>query len=802
MLFQNGRFAPHFPSDARLRGLLEEVITQQGTLLKPSDLVAAAIRCGDEGLLTPLRKAVRQGHSVRELQEAAAAPSPATDTLGLLGRPREGFSASALRALAELEGALQAGGGLLDSAASEVLILAAMKNMDDDERRRFAALDMERACDLYQKGAAKRLVADLFEGLTDVEDSSTDHPVDNSEAISLSEVAPVADLTSQARGADPSETFPFDGEPAYDRLFDALARALHRHDARHVLLVGERGVGKSTIVAELARRAALGRIPYLANRRFLTVDCRFFPPEESRGRLAAILDSVASQPDLVVGLEGFPALLRGDWGAGNKPLLLAALAHARCQIIGLLTPRDFEELIVDDADFADFFTRVDVEEPDIEVALKLLRHFALGLERRFGVTIDAEAVRQTVQLSAAYILNDQLPAKALRLLHHVCEDIDYERGQLGAGHQHVTADDMVRAVSQVSGVPEETLRGVAERTDYEQCLRDVIFGQDRAVREVATELGLIKAGMTDPDKPASVMLFLGQTGTGKTELAKALARFYSTSKRLKTYTLGNCVEPHSVATIIGVPPGYVGNDRGGRLVNELNADPYCVFLLDEADKAHPDVLQPFLNLFDEGWVCDQRGVRAYANKSIFILTTNVGQRMIAEMVEQGRGIEEIQERMKEALSQIRHSKSDRPVFTPEFLARIKRIIVFNPLGEEAMKSIARKLVRELQENWQQKRGKALQIPEALVEHLGQDAHRQNDKSKGKEGGRIARKLVAEWIEAPLQREIAQHPDAYRHCAAVALELVPPPPSVPAENSSAAAAALPDIRVCFLPERDA
>src|SRR5260221_5477749 len=128
-------------------------------------------------------------------------------------------------------------------------------------------------------------------------------------------------------------------------------------------------------------------------------------------------------------------------------------------------------------------------------------------------------------------------------------------------------------------------------------MRKAIIGQDHAERYVARELGLIKGGMTDPNKLASVIMFVGQTGMGKTEMAKALARFYSTSKRLKTYTLGNCVEPHSVATIIGVPPGYVGSDRGGRLVNELNADPYGVFLLDEADKAHPDVLQPFLKLF-------------------------------------------------------------------------------------------------------------------------------------------------------------------------------------------------------------
>ena len=238
-------------------------------------------------------------------------------------------------------------------------------------------------------------------------------------------------------------------------------------------------------------------------------------------------------------------------------------------MIGLLTPRDFEEFISDDPDFSEFFARIDVEEPDTDVALKILQHFARGLEQKYSIAIECEAVRQAVVLSANYILHDHLPAKALKVLHSICEDIDYERIQLNQHRERITADDVVGVVSSLSGVPEETLRGIAERSDYEQSLREVIFGQDHAIREVATELGLIKAGMTDQNKPASVMLFLGQTGTGKTEMAKALARFYSASKRLKTYTLGNCVEPHSVATIIGVPPGYVGTDQGGRLINEL-----------------------------------------------------------------------------------------------------------------------------------------------------------------------------------------------------------------------------------------
>lgn len=586
------------------------------------------------------------------------------------------------------------------------------------------------------------------------------------------QIAPSEDLSWSVRQAAPGES-PFDSEPAYDRLFDELARALHRRQHPHALLVGERGVGKVVVLAEWARRATGPRGGFLATKRFLRVDARYAPPDEARARLAAVLAHTAPHPDLVTCLDGLHPLLI-PWGGGtNKPVLLAALAHTRGHLVGLLTPREYDDLAADDPEFAEFFTRVDAPEPDPETALRLMHYFARGLADRYQVPIDPEAVRQAVSLTADYILNDQLPAKALKVLTRACEAADYERRQLGAARERVTADAVVRVVADQSGVPEDTLRGVADRTDYARALGEVVFGQDHAVREVATELGLIKAGMTDPTKPASVLLFLGQTGTGKTELAKALARFYSTSRRLRTYTLGNCVEPHSVATIIGVPPGYVGSDRGGRLVTELNADPYGVFLLDEADKAHPDVLQPFLNLFDEGWVTDQRGAKGYATRSIFVLTTNVGQRMIADMHREGKSVAEIAARMKEALAQIRHGKSDRPVFTPEFLARIKRVIVFRPLDRAAVEAITRKQLADLRRTWAEGRRKRLEIPDGLTEYLGGAGHRLDEKSGGKEGGRVVRKLIAEWIEAPLQRAMAADPGGYHRCQAVAVDFAPP-----------------------------
>jgi ATP-dependent Clp protease ATP-binding subunit ClpA len=796
MLFHHGRFAPELISDQRVREVLCAAVEQATDLVRPSDILASAIRHTEGEVLSELSAALRPGFAPQDLLgtiEASRAPPAAGPRAS---RQPAVFAPQTVQALHEFDAILEGSGGVLDGVALELLVFCVLTHLDEQEQRILAGLDPERAAARYRQQVEKA-VDPAPDGEADDADlaGEEDAGVADGEAFLLPpQLAPSEDLTHRARTAAAPAAFPFDDEPVYERLFDSIARVLHRRQANHVLLTGERGAGKSTVIAEVARRAATGRIPFLGTRRFLSVDCRYIPPDESRPRLVGLFNHIGDHPELVVCLDGFASLLRGERELGNKEVLLAGLSRIRCQLVGLLTPREFEELICDDPDFAEFFARVEVEEPDVEVALKLLRHFAAGLEHKFQVAIDAEAVRQAVVLSANYILNDQLPAKALKLLHRVCEDIDYERGRQGARRNRVTADDMVRAVSEASGVPEETLRGIAERSDYEQSLREVILGQDHVVRTVATELGLIKAGLTDPNKPASVMMFLGQTGTGKTEMAKALARFYSTTKRLKTYTLGNCVEPHSVATIIGVPPGYVGNDQGGRLVNELNADPYCVFLLDEADKAHPDVLQPFLNLFDEGWVCDQRGVRAYANKSIFILTTNVGQRMIADMVQQGKGMDEVAARMKEALSQIRHTKSERPVFTPEFLSRIKHIIVFNPLNHEAMQGICRRLVAEMQQTWAAKRGKSLRVPEALVRYIADEAHRLNEKSQSREGGRIVRKLIAEWIEALVQREATQRPGEYRGCIEVALEFTPPPETPPAGEGQPPP---PEIRLRFL-----
>ncbi|QDU73734.1 ATP-dependent Clp protease ATP-binding subunit ClpC [Bremerella volcania] len=733
-------------SDPIVRRTLRAAVDYAGGSICPGDLLAAVLLQADSELQQLLASSMVAPARVEDL--IALAVDRVTDSPKRDLGAEVAFSPEANQACQtyrKWESMRSDRGGLTS------FLLCVLAHMTTQEQREWPAFDVKEAIKSLEQSLANVL---------------STHDTD---ALSLpGELAWAEDLTRQARLAGLDHASPFEGEPDYDLLVEELSRALHRTDG-HAMLVGERGVGQSAIVSELARRATQGQLPVMKDKRFLWIDARHTPPEQSGARLESLLASAADEPSLVLCVEGLGKLLRGEQGTHHRSLLLRGLVGIKAKLLGLLSPEEFEELAADDAELRERFTVIRAFEPESETAVRLVGCYGGGLEATYALKIEPEAIREAVRLSRDYILHQRLPGKAVKILREACEQRAFEQIQYGETNCVIAVDDVVEAVSQASGVPAETLRGVAEQGDYTESLAEEIFGQSHAVREIADELGLIKAGLTDPGKPASVMLFVGQTGTGKTEMAKALARFYSRSKRLRTYTLGNFVEPHSVASIIGVPPGYVGHEQGGRIVSDLMSDPYCVFLLDEADKAHPDVLQPFLNLFDEGWVQDQRGVKAYGDKAIFILTTNVGQRMLADMARQGKTPEEMAARMKESLAQIRHGKSNRPVFAPEFLARIKRVIVFRPLDKEAMWGITDKLIRKIQTRWRENRRKELIVPDVLVDSIAEMAHQQNEKAQGREGGRIVRKLLAEYVETPVQRAVSKMPEVYQNSESVILD---------------------------------
>ncbi len=590
------------------------------------------------------------------------------------------------------------------------------------------------------------------------------------------ELFPSQDLTSLAQGGKllPAVTGAADGPNgsvgSCSNLIDAMARALFRRRCRHILVTGQCGVGKTTVVWELARRAAAGEISFLKDERFLWVDAQDVSPEESRPRFAALLELLSDFPDFVVCLDGLGSLLRVAGGTTNKALLRAALRYPKRRIIGVMSQWDFDELLASDAGILEVCTQVQVPEPDELTALEITRRAAARLESEFSCRISAAALERSVALSSRYIWNQCLPTKAIRVLERVCEDLDYERTERQGQRAEITPEDVIFAVSNLSRVPVETLSGNIDDTDYEEILGSAVVGQDDAVAAVASELRLIRAGITDPGKPASVMLFCGLNGVGKTELAKRLAEIYSTSKRLQIYTMGNFVESHSVSGIIGVPAGYVGHDQGGPLVNDLNADPYGVFLLDEIEKAHPDVMKPFLNLFDEGWIVDQRGVKAYADRAIFILTSNAGYEAISQMHQNRRPMSEIVEHVKNSLARVRNERSAQPVLSQAFLARIKRIQVFNPLNETAMLGIAHILLQRIQETWHKHRSKSIVVSDGLINHIAREGHAINTKSGGREGGRGIRRLLAELVEDRVQLAAIRSKHEYSTCRTLRLDL--------------------------------
>jgi ATP-dependent Clp protease ATP-binding subunit ClpA len=517
------------------------------------------------------------------------------------------------------------------------------------------------------------------------------------------------DLTAQARAGE------FDPVIGRDAELTRVVHVLARRTKNNPVLVGEPGVGKTALAEGLAQRVADGAAPgflkgaavYALDLGALLAGTRYRGDFEERlkGVLAA-LDGVNAVLfiDELHTLVGAGATEGGSVDAAN--LLKPALARGRLRVLGATTPAELRHLEKDRALWRRFQT-VEVMEPSPEDAREIVLGLAPKYAAHHGVTFTPEALDAAVHLSVRHLRDRFLPDKAIDVL----DEAGAARSSAGQGGV-VGAPDIEATVARMARVPVGAVKAeeVQSLATLEADLKGRVYGQDRAVEAVASAVKLARAGLRDPQKPQGAFLFAGPTGVGKTELARALADRLGVP--LSRFDMSEYQEAHTVARLIGAPPGYVGFDQGGLLTDAVAKHPHSVLLLDEIEKAHPDVYNIFLQLMDHGTLTDHAGKKVDGRGLVLIFTTNAGaadaSRPALGFSREGRAGEE--------------AEAVKRTFTPEFRNRLDAVIHFRPLSREVMGSVVDKFLRELEGQLAERKVKLNVTPaaRARLAELGYD----------------------------------------------------------------------------------
>ena len=531
---------------------------------------------------------------------------------------------------------------------------------------------------------------------------------------------------------------------------------LGRRKKNNPMLIGEPGVGKSAIVEGIAQRIAGGSIsPVLAKKKLISLDiASVVAGTKYRGdfekRLKAIIKEASTNPDIILFIDEFHTIVgaggaQGSLDAAN--MLKPALARGELQCIGATTMDEFAKIVEKDGALDRRFQKIVVEPTDIKQSISILNNIKANYEEFHSVTYNEEAIEACARLTDRYVTDKFLPDKAIDAMDEAGSMVRLSLTKDKKTGNVVDAEDIATVVSKMTGIP---VNKVAESEGnrimkMKERLQGRIIGQDEAIDKVVRAIQRNRAGLKDPNRPIGTFLFFGPTGVGKTQLAKCLAEYlFDSEENMVRIDMSEYMEKFTVSRLIGAPPGYVGYEEGGQLSERVRRKPYCVVLLDEIEKAHPDIFNILLQVLDDGHLTDSNGRTVNFKNTIVIMTSNVGSR---ELDEYGTGVGFAT--AGKNVTQNRQSVLEKAIkknFPPEFINRVDEQIFFNSLTKEDIEKIIDIELRELRERAEESGYKLTITPSAkkFIAEAGYDPAF---------GARPLKRAVMRYVEDPVSEFI-------------------------------------------------
>jgi len=490
-----------------------------------------------------------------------------------------------------------------------------------------------------------------------------------------------------------------------ERELERVIQTLCRRRKNNPLLVGEAGVGKTAIAEGLARRIVEGQVPeILARCQVYSLDMgALLAGTKYRGdfeqRLKAVLKQLVDNPNAILFIDEIHTLIGAGAASGGtldaSNLLKPALSTGQLKCIGATTYNEYRGIFEKDHALSRRFQKIDVTEPSLEETVEILRGLKSRFEAHHGVKYSSAALSSAVELSSRYITDRHLPDKAI----DVIDEAGAAQKILPKSKQKrvIGKGEIEEIIAKIARIPPATvsLDDRAALKNLDRDLKAVVFGQDRAIDALVSAIRTARSGLGNPQKPIGNFLFSGPTGVGKTEVARQLA--YCMGIELIRFDMSEYMERHAVSRLIGAPPGYVGFDQGGLLTEAITKKPYSVLLLDEIEKAHPDIFNILLQVMDHGTLTDNNGRKADFRNVIIVMTTNAGAEALNKAVMGFTAKKEAGDEMAEI----------RRMFTPEFRNRLDAIISFASLDHEIILRVVDKFLMQLEEQLHEKKVEAV-----------------------------------------------------------------------------------------------